>query len=497
MWRIDGDRASAADGVAAEAVRGNPGKRTLSAAIQRVAIGPAPAAPVVAPAGGGSALAPAVAAQMSRAFASDFSAVRVHEGDHVSALGARAYALGDELHFARGEYAPDSTAGRELIGHELTHVVQQRQGRVSAPLQAKGAPVVDDPGLEVEADVAGTAAAHGAPVADHLRGATGPGGGAAAQGKLVRKTGPDEAKGKIDEIAVLSGALAILEVDMNDPVLNAIIFDDEPVLEVPFDAETAAIVDAVVAAFRARARGKGGKGKGGDDSKDRAPTTGPVKLYHGTTLPIALKLAAGLEVQAIGKGELGGAFYMTHDAGAAAHIADYYCVAEQKLKTSNKKGATHWGVVEFSVDPELLRQVQRKHIEDISEYSESLDDNTAPAAYDWMTSPIKDNSTPYLQHALSGLGLVALNHESTTRAVVAQGKVQTVHRTKVKKPDRYAQSSDERLASLGADVDAEEEEEEDAEEVGDEEDAAPAAAAGKKPGAPGGKGKAKEDDEDE
>ena len=52
--------------------------------------------------------------------------------------------------------------GQELLGHELTHVVQQRQGRVE-PNQpaAKGAPLNDDAALEAEADQAGQRAARG------------------------------------------------------------------------------------------------------------------------------------------------------------------------------------------------------------------------------------------------------------------------------------------------------------------------------------------------
>lgn len=49
----------------------------------------------------------------------------------------------------------------ELIGHELTHVVQQRKGRVVAP-QGKGGMVHADPELEAEAATLGAKAARGA-----------------------------------------------------------------------------------------------------------------------------------------------------------------------------------------------------------------------------------------------------------------------------------------------------------------------------------------------
>jgi hypothetical protein len=34
--------------------------------------------------------------------------------------------VGQDIYFAHGEYAPDTTAGGHLLAHELTHVVQRR-----------------------------------------------------------------------------------------------------------------------------------------------------------------------------------------------------------------------------------------------------------------------------------------------------------------------------------------------------------------------------------
>ncbi|HEY4240159.1 MAG TPA: DUF4157 domain-containing protein [Kofleriaceae bacterium] len=110
-----------------------------------------------APTGGGNALPTELRAHMEKAFSTDFTDVRVHEGAHVSALGAHAYAQGSALHFAPGQYAPDSAEGRELIGHELAHVVQQRTGRVGS---GDGG-VNRDGSLEAEADAAGARAARG------------------------------------------------------------------------------------------------------------------------------------------------------------------------------------------------------------------------------------------------------------------------------------------------------------------------------------------------
>ncbi len=59
----------------------------------------------------------------------DFSKVRVHtDGTAVQTsrdLGARAFAVGTDIAFGAGEYQPGTTAGRHLMAHELTHVIQQ------------------------------------------------------------------------------------------------------------------------------------------------------------------------------------------------------------------------------------------------------------------------------------------------------------------------------------------------------------------------------------
>jgi len=70
-------------------------------------------------------------------------------------MNAAASAAGDEIHFAPGMYRPDQEAGRELIGHELGHVAQQRQGRVEPDRVEGDMGVNADAGLEREADALG------------------------------------------------------------------------------------------------------------------------------------------------------------------------------------------------------------------------------------------------------------------------------------------------------------------------------------------------------
>lgn len=106
---------------------------------------------------GGRSLPAVVLAKMEAAFGADFSAVRIHVGPQAARLGALAFTTGNDVYFAPGQYQPDTIKGDQLIGHELAHVIQQRQGRV------RGAPgdlsVVVDRALEAEADRLGLKAA--------------------------------------------------------------------------------------------------------------------------------------------------------------------------------------------------------------------------------------------------------------------------------------------------------------------------------------------------
>ena len=84
--------------------------------------------------GGRQPLNGALKEQMNTALRHDFNEVRIHTGHEADKLNrqlsARAFSVGSDIFFRRGEYDPTSLLGRELIAHELIHVVQQRTGRV-------------------------------------------------------------------------------------------------------------------------------------------------------------------------------------------------------------------------------------------------------------------------------------------------------------------------------------------------------------------------------
>jgi GNAT superfamily N-acetyltransferase len=108
--------------------------------------------------GGGKPLPDAVRGKMEAALGADFSTVRVHVGPQAERIGAIAFTLGSDIYFAPGRYQPDTVQGQQLLGHELSHVVQQRAGRVRNPL-GSGLAVVQDHALEAEADRLGQRAA--------------------------------------------------------------------------------------------------------------------------------------------------------------------------------------------------------------------------------------------------------------------------------------------------------------------------------------------------
>jgi hypothetical protein len=92
-------------------------------------------------------------AEMETAFDSDFSDVRVQaDSSRAGDVGALAYTQGSDIHVAPGQFQPHAAQGKQLLGHELAHVVQQREGRVAPTGIVGGMPLNDDPVLEKEAE---------------------------------------------------------------------------------------------------------------------------------------------------------------------------------------------------------------------------------------------------------------------------------------------------------------------------------------------------------
>jgi len=126
---------------------------------------------------------------MESVFGSEFRAVRVHRDGLADAYQAQAVTIGEDIHLSGSEPDITSPAQRNLLGHELAHVLQQRQPRGAAASAWA---------LESEADCAGAAAAAG-----HRFAVT----GAAAPGTPLRKP----------KVAPAPPSGSILYVGMNNP----------------------------------------------------------------------------------------------------------------------------------------------------------------------------------------------------------------------------------------------------------------------------------------
>ena len=113
----------------------------VSPMVQRAA--PRPAAPSPAApdsvhrtlSGPGSPLDPALRRDMEARFGHDFSQVRIHQDSGAARsardIEARAFTADSHIVFGSGEFMPATPAGRSLLAHELTHVIQQ--GRSACP----------------------------------------------------------------------------------------------------------------------------------------------------------------------------------------------------------------------------------------------------------------------------------------------------------------------------------------------------------------------------
>lgn len=87
---------------------------------------------IAAQSGAGQALATPLRQEMEQDIGADFSGVRIHTGAPAANLNdtlhARAFTHDQDVFFNSGQFDPGSSAGRHLLAHELTHVVQQSGG---------------------------------------------------------------------------------------------------------------------------------------------------------------------------------------------------------------------------------------------------------------------------------------------------------------------------------------------------------------------------------
>jgi hypothetical protein len=84
---------------------------------------------------------------MEPRFGFDFSSIRIHadRGATVQArsINAEAFTYGRHIVFDKGSFNDHTTSGRELLAHELTHVVQQSRSRLGSEPEQSRAPAID------------------------------------------------------------------------------------------------------------------------------------------------------------------------------------------------------------------------------------------------------------------------------------------------------------------------------------------------------------------
>ena len=91
--------------------------------------------------GSGTPLPPQNLDFMNQAFGRDFSTVRIHTNskaaDMSQGIQAKAFTHGSDIYFNSGQYSPNTSQGKHLLAHELSHVVQQKGGQVQPKVQRK------------------------------------------------------------------------------------------------------------------------------------------------------------------------------------------------------------------------------------------------------------------------------------------------------------------------------------------------------------------------
>lgn len=96
--------------------------------------------------GGGYGMDGSTRSFMESRFDTDFGGVKIHTGEESAdlnrSLNARAFTINNNIYFNSGQYEPETSVGKYLLAHELTHVLQQDSAiRRKMPGDSSGRPL--------------------------------------------------------------------------------------------------------------------------------------------------------------------------------------------------------------------------------------------------------------------------------------------------------------------------------------------------------------------
>jgi len=89
---------------------------------------------------GGTPMDAQTKAEMEHGFGADFSHINIHNDSKAAQMSqdinAQAFTYGNDIYFNQGKYDPNSSKGKHLLAHELTHTIQQK-GMVQQKVQRR------------------------------------------------------------------------------------------------------------------------------------------------------------------------------------------------------------------------------------------------------------------------------------------------------------------------------------------------------------------------
>jgi hypothetical protein len=82
---------------------------------------------------GGRPLSDSVRTYFEPRFGTDFGNVRIHTDANAArtakSINSKAFTKGNDIVFGEGQFSPGTTEGKQLLAHELTHVIQQKKNK--------------------------------------------------------------------------------------------------------------------------------------------------------------------------------------------------------------------------------------------------------------------------------------------------------------------------------------------------------------------------------